>query len=170
MFHLWKRCSAKTRLLPSGGWNEQSTKETLERGYMVSSLHSMRRETRPVYQRGIKSIRERGMSKIKVLEFSEGVGMYTKGAKTLEDAVKAMREYALREQALDPESWSDNPNQGYDPNTVTAETVEQTWYYQCRRKDCGVGDTVGDDNTCFNCGELIGNGAGRRTFMFLVKS
>lgn len=99
-----------------------------------------------------------------MIEFSEGVGMYTKGIKNLEEAVVAMREYATHEKSLDPEAWGEY--QAYDPNTVTTETVKKTWYYQCRK--CNAGDTVGDDNLCYECGEPIGTGSGRQTFMFLV--
>jgi len=105
------------------------------------------------------------MSKnIRVFEFSEGRGMYTKGTRNFDEAVIAMRGYAMHEQALDPLAWADNSNQSYDPKTVTKETVKEMRYWTC--KDCGV-STIGDENICFECNDPI-QGVGRLTFAFFA--
>lgn len=99
--------------------------------------------------------------KVSVLVFSEGYGMYTKGTKDKAEAVKAMQEYARHEYEIDPDEWlSDNK---FHPIEISELTVEATRYYKCR--DCS-GDTIGDDNLCFECGDTIGT-VGRHCFAFI---
>jgi len=102
--------------------------------------------------------------RICVYEFSEGRGMYTKGTRSFDDAVVAMREYALHEQSLAPDMWQKCPNQGYDPNTVTNLTVKPMRYYTCKK--CGV-STIGDENICIECNDQIQQ-VGRQTFAFFA--
>lgn len=101
------------------------------------------------------------MGKIRVYAFSEGYGMYTKGTKNKAEAVKAMQDYAWEDYRVDPDDWMSF--QKYHPKEVTEETVEATRYYKC--KACSV-DTIGDDNMCFECGEIVGT-VGRHCFAFI---
>lgn len=99
--------------------------------------------------------------KIKVNYLFEGLGMYTKGTKNKEKAVKAMYEDAIAEYNLDKIYWNDTYS--FLPEEITNESVIETWYYQCRK--CGI-ETIGDDNICYECGESCGTN-GRRTFEFI---
>lgn len=102
----------------------------------------------------------------KVLYLTEGMGMYTKGVKTKEEAVRLMREEAQREldvYKVIKSNW--DKDFSYLPEDITEETVELTWYYQHRVCES---ETIGDDNICFQCGEPCGAG-GRQCYAFIIK-
>lgn len=99
--------------------------------------------------------------KIKVCYLKEGIGLYTKGTKIKEEAVKAMYEDALHEFNIDKLDWYDTYS--FLPEDITNESVIETWYFQCRKCDM---ETIGDDNLCYECGEPCGTN-GRKTFEFI---
>lgn len=100
----------------------------------------------------------------KVLYMFDGVGMYVKGAKTKDHAVKLMRAEAEKEFAVYEkigENWEDDYT--FLPDEITNDTVKATRYFQHRK--CNV-ETIGDDNYCIECGEPCGAG-GRVCFAFI---
>lgn len=96
----------------------------------------------------------------KVLWLGESMGLYTKGFFNKEDAVKAIRAEAQKEHDTSPEQWGNYYS--FSPSEITDETVKSTWYYQHRQCES---ESIGDDNTCHECGEPCGTN-GRPTFAF----
>ncbi len=92
----------------------------------------------------------------------EGAGVYTKGAKTKEEAVDIMRKEVEQEKKAYGKSWGDH--HAFNPEDITLESVKETRYYQHRK--CEV-DSIGDDGDCYECGEMI-NGNGRLTFAYFA--
>lgn len=93
---------------------------------------------------------------------AESSGLYTKGVKEKSEAVQLMRAEVAREQEVYKKinhPW-DYP---FTAEDITDESVKETRYYQ--HKAC-EGETVGDDNDCYHCGETCGTG-GRKTFAFI---
>lgn len=92
----------------------------------------------------------------------EHAGVYTKGVKTLEQAVEIIRAEVAQEKKDFGEHWGEYYSFG--PENITAESVKQTRYYRHRR--CEI-ESIGDDPTCYECGEYI-NGNGRLTFAYFA--
>lgn len=101
----------------------------------------------------------------KVFFMAEGFGMYTKGIKDKKEATELMRKEAQKEFDIDPKYFGDYFN--FKPDEITEDSVVESNYFQHRNKDC-EGETIGNDNICYHCGEPI-NGSGRKCFAFFSK-
>ena len=99
----------------------------------------------------------------KILYLSENEGLYVKGFKDKESAVKAMREDAEHEKSLDEGFW--NEIYKFQPEDITMESVIETRYYQHRFCET---ESIGDDGMCYSCGEPCGTG-GRWTYAYFAK-
>lgn len=99
----------------------------------------------------------------KVLWLAKSFGLYTKGVKEKTEAVRLIRAEVEHEQKVYEKIGSpwDYPFSGED---ITDESVKETRYYQ--HKSCG-GETIGDENSCYHCGEPCGTG-GRKTFAYIT--
>lgn len=95
----------------------------------------------------------------------ECAGIYTKGIKDKDEAIRLMREDAEREYDISPSQWKDYYS--FSPEDITDKTVKETRYYQHRNKFC-EGETIGDDGVCYHCGEVLENN-GRKTFAFFAE-
>lgn len=85
--------------------------------------------------------------------FVENNGMYTKHCKDKKTAIKAMQ--------AELDSWGDEwVSEHIGEVTLNEETVQEGIYRQHRACET---ETIGDDDTCNECGEPCGT-VGRKTF------
>lgn len=104
------------------------------------------------------------MGREKVFKFRDGCGLYTKGYRDKKSATAAMRHAAESTKAENVGHWEDWYS--YQPEEITEETVVETAYRQHRACET---ETVGDDDTCCDCGEPCGTN-GRKTYAFFSKN
>ena len=101
----------------------------------------------------------------KILFMAEGSGIYTKGIKDKQEAITLMKKEAQKEFDISPGEWGEWYS--FSPEDIHSNSVVESHYFQHRNKLC-EGETIGNDGTCYHCGEQI-ESSGRKCFAFFAK-